>query len=392
MTQGRGMAAFLPDEDGLNDTAVLSLSAFSATGHPRDPVIPTSANMVADYTRVMHNLIREANATGRTKLIIDLQSNAGGFLTNLAVIYFSLFPNTNSIIPVLWELRAHPQLKWLGTELERAGRLFEDFSLPQNWLTEYTQPNGTAWPDFSSLYGPLTHRGGVNVTHTALINMPALFANSSANYTAPTWTTPPFSPENIMLLNNGECSSSCAIFTTIMTIHHGIRSVAIGGRPLTAPMQSIGQVNGGPGQSAALWSNYARGLNLSTLPSGTRFFNESNPPMRVLSWIFPGDGMALNWANIYPLKEEEGTPEWERGTVPVQFRYKAANCRLFYTWDGVKKMSSLWGMVRDVAWGGGRCVKGSTTDPQDKMGKGTKELDKDVVGDRWDIGAGVGAG
>ena len=52
-------------------------------------------------------------------------------------------------------------------------------------------------------------------------------------------------PEDIIILTDGVCASACPIFTGWMQRLGDIRTVAIGGRPLAAPMQAMGGTKGG---------------------------------------------------------------------------------------------------------------------------------------------------
>ncbi|KAG8766775.1 hypothetical protein FRC15_006130 [Serendipita sp. 397] len=49
--------------------------------------------------------------------------------------------------------------------------------------------------------------------------------------------------ENIGIVNNGRCASSCAIFTTTMVKKEGVRIAVVGGRQLM-PQQYTGTVGG----------------------------------------------------------------------------------------------------------------------------------------------------
>lgn len=83
-----------------------------------------------------------------------------------------------------------------------------------------------------------------------------------------------------------------------------------------------------------------------------RFVPEEYPPVRT-------DSARVNEANMYPV--------WGR-EVPLQFVYEAASCKLFYTWEDLTSAVGLWDRVAEVTWGRGRCVKGSTTERDDRMG------------------------
>ncbi|GJC80556.1 peptidase S41 family protein ustP [Colletotrichum liriopes] len=74
-------------------------------------------------------------------------------------------------------------------------------------------------------------------------------------------------------------------------------------------------------------------------------------------------------------------------STPVQFHYKAANCKLFYTWDTLTNMTSLWSAVADVKWNRAKCVKGSTTNDDGTMGTSTQGYSEKVLsGFAWAAG------
>jgi hypothetical protein len=77
------------------------------------------------------------------------------------------------------------------------------------------------------------------------------------------------------------------------------------------------------------------------------------------------------------------------GSVPLQFRYEAANCRLFYTWDMARDITAVWKAAAGVAWEGAKCVPGSTTNADGTMGS-VPEYSKKVE-DQYGVGKGPGS-
>ncbi|KAJ3941435.1 uncharacterized protein N0V96_008142 [Colletotrichum fioriniae] len=100
------------------------------------------------------------------------------------------------------------------------------------------------------------------------------------------------------------------------------------------------------------------------------------PPLAGL----PTDTWTVNSANIYLDDDLDG--------VPVQFRYEAANCKLYYTWQTLTNMTNLWTAVANVKWNGAKCVPGSTTNDGDTMGGVPEYTDKVVSNFRWAAGPG----
>ena len=72
--------------------------------------------------------------------------------------------------------------------------------------------------------------GGINITgYGPLANVPR---------------EAPFKPENIVILTDGYCASTCTIFSELMTKQAGVKTVVLGGRTNTEPIQAIGGVKG----------------------------------------------------------------------------------------------------------------------------------------------------
>ncbi len=55
----------------------------------------------------------------------------------------------------------------------------------------------------------------------------------------------PFEKDNVVVLTDGVCGSTCTVFAGLMAREAGVRTIFLGGRPMNAPMQAIGAVKGG---------------------------------------------------------------------------------------------------------------------------------------------------
>lgn len=60
-----------------------------------------------------------------------------------------------------------------------------------------------------------------------------------------------FLPENIVMLSDGFCGSTCAIFSELLKTQAGTQSIAVGGRKQNGPMQSVGGSKGSNDQALA---------------------------------------------------------------------------------------------------------------------------------------------
>lgn len=375
-TKTGNAVGFLLDDTDLSDVAVLSVNSFAAIFGPETN--PTDFGEATEqFLNVTVDFLGTALASNRSKLILDVQGNGGGYLNTILALYTVLFPE-NARLPVLAQVRAHPALAYIGAQ--RWNRT----QPPDTWpFRNLTKPDLTPWASFEEFFGSYpdpTGRGAY--THPAVIN--TTLSDASIPHSIP-WTSPPFKPEDIVIVTDGLCGSACAIFVDMLVHAHGVRTVALGGRPLQAPMQAVGQTKGGPVISFATLPSVNRsevpeGVELPPPPTGYK------PPLRtsgveLVGW---GYGISFNAANTLPLREAG-----EKGGVPLQFRYEAANCRLFYTWEMARDISAVWRAAADVAWRGGRCVPGSTTNADGTMG-GVPGYTR-AVEDQYRLGKGPGA-
>ena len=379
-TKGADVMGFLPDGAEFADVAVLSVNSFVPPISPSDILggLDVGATLSTEASlNVTVDFIRAAQASGRTKLVLDLQGNTGGFLSNMAALYFTLFPG--KLLPVLWQARAHPQLAWLGKELLNTT---DPSQLPW-YLNNFIKPDGKKWDSFEEFYGPVKRNTGA-YTQASLTNISADLNMDAFPNRLPS-TIPPFQPSDIIILTDGQCGSACAIFTEILVHAHGVRTIALGGRPLNTPMQAIGMTKGGP---TIPFVTFPSEVNRSHVPDDLHIpppARPYRPPLRVVSsslvtaWA---DGIKFNLANMLPFNASADAQ-------PLQFTYEAANCRLFFTWEMARDITAAWKAVADAAWRKGKCVPGSTTNPDGTMG-GVPGYTK-AVEDQYKLGSGPGA-
>ncbi|KAK4177825.1 hypothetical protein QBC36DRAFT_326230 [Triangularia setosa] len=395
-TPSESLRTFLLPDATFEDTAVFALNSFVEAETPYANL--ASLYFAARVNNVTRDFINAAKASNRTKLILDLQGNGGGFTDYITVVYFHLFPPSDPTAPYNWpmlhQIRAHPQLQWIGTELEKLQSNNTSLSSPlRDLLRLYITPNNTKWSSFQEFYGPIPDSKGNTFTNHSLINVtinqfePFPFPpNSSA---------PPFAPEDIIIVTDGECASACAIFTSILTHIHGVKTVVLGGRPLNQPMQAIGQVKGGPVYNFQGFVS-PNPRNASTpLPPGVKLPANGKPPLRIPDALptavrdIGGANVAYNLGNMFPYDLEKGEIIGDE-EIPLQMRYQAAHCRLFFTWEMVRDVTAIWRAVREVAWGNGKCVRGSSTGRDGRIGNTTLPYSKEVE-DKYKLGKGPGS-
>lgn len=132
-----------------------------------------------------------------------------------------------------------------------------------------------------------------------------------------------------------------------MTEVAGVRTITVGGRPQTGPMQTASGNRG-----AAVYTSNRLDFdidNLKTLANNEAAY-DSLPSRN-------DTGMFTQYAS-FNLRDQMRPND----SIPVQFRYEASDCRLYYTPLNVYNMSRLWRDVATATWDDTtRCVPDSTT-------------------------------
>ncbi|GAB7358219.1 hypothetical protein MBLNU230_g0371t1 [Neophaeotheca triangularis] len=370
------VAGYLPEDEP--ELAVLSISSFN----PLEPV---------DFQNTVRQLLATANANNRTRLVIDLRGNAGGLIALATDTFRQLFP---SEVPYsAGNYRAHDLFDFTGRTISEADDdvldNVPDLSLDDNstisgnssqlvlsrdalgWIAypfnyryvlDVSNESFSSWED---LYGPQQTDGDnytslvrYNFTTSSSVQVPVY---GFGNNTQPQPQT--FEPENIVLLQDGLCASTCAIFSEMMKTQAGARSVAVGGRKQTGPMQGVGGTKGSSlGSMALLYTLVSVSATAASITEqlslltdyGTDEGNLLEISQQALNRHSAASAPAVNFENNIRRGDESLTP--------LQHVYEAADCRIFQTAEMLDDQAVLWTTTHDLMWGVGdaECVEGST--------------------------------
>jgi hypothetical protein len=334
---------------GMNDTAVLVLHSFIP------PIFQSPRQVIEDAKSLLKSFIEACKEAGKTKLVLDLQSNGGGLEPLMQVLLNALFPTSPRTLFSGARYRATPTLDFIA----RALASLNDTKIPPFGIDAAFDEQGVAYRSWEAMFGPV---GLLGDKFTNIIN-PQIGATGPQlrDVQIDGLTEQLFLPENIVVLTNGICDSACALFVGSLARDRGIRTIAVGGRPLEAPMQAIGGTKGGP--VVSLGTIQRRVLRLREAVA------EAKAPVDVD--LFPLAGqeppfggsaqdMTINFGNQHQRRDSSG---W-----PMQFMYEAANCKLFLTKGTAASVQKLWEVIAEVAWGRGKCVPGSTTNHDGSIG------------------------
>jgi uncharacterized membrane protein YgcG len=214
----------------------------------------------------------------------------------------------------------------------------------------------------------------------------------------------PFLPENIVLLQDGFCGSTCAIFAELMREQGKVQTIAVGGRPLNAPMQGVGGSKGSQRldfddlyefaertikvaealDGAAVSKHLENNTAVGKIYHATQIYKRTTPPSE-------GSHIVGAVNSLNNLRRNDTTD------TPLEYLYEAADCRLFYTTATYLDPVRFWKMAIDAKWGTGKCVPGSTGHStaigtiEDKPGFGQKAKGGSGSKGNWSGGGGGGS-
>ncbi|KAF2018290.1 hypothetical protein BU24DRAFT_168046 [Aaosphaeria arxii CBS 175.79] len=350
------------NETGYDDVAILSIPSYDSPD-------------VQLFQNVMRDFIRLSAASGKTKMIFDLRGNGGG---NAILGYDSfkqVFPQADQEPFGGTRYRANEALNMVGkiSENFEAGNTFV-----QGNQTAFLQAFGASTPEdislftagfnpvhqldvnneridtWDQLFGPETINGDqftttirYNFSDEPSYTYPGFSVIGFLNNTNETATPQPFTSENMVMLHDGMCSSTCTIVSELLKNQGGVRTIAIGGQPKVGPMQGIGGTKGaqsfnwddvqirtqivyftGSPEEQAQWNNTALGR---TAFANQLFTRTAYAGGRPAGGINLRDNLRRN----------------DRSKTPLEFVYEAADCRMWYTAPMINDVTQVWKGVVD---------------------------------------------
>lgn len=183
-------------------------------------------------------------------------------------------------------------------------------------------------------------------------------------------TNQPFEAKNIVLLQDGGCGSTCAVFSEFMKYQGAVQQVVVGGKPQTGPMQGV---TGSKGSQVYSWTKVYReaALVYENLPDHQEELNQtevgkllfSERPLKRTAYQESGESFSsINLRDNIRMDDKTNTP--------LEFIYEAADCRLFYTGEMIRDPVAVWKKTVDAHWGDAKqvCVDGSTGDKSSLSG------------------------
>jgi hypothetical protein len=169
---------------------------------------------------------------------------------------------------------------------------------------------------------------------------------SLAHVTGP----PKFKPENIVIVTDGYCASTCTIFAEFLTQQAGVKTIAMGGRSNKNPIQAIGGVKG--------VNNYAFSFIQQQAQYAIRFDSSLNTSSFKTDYV---SDVPFNRASSSGVNNRDGLRRNDTSGLALQFVYDEADCRLYYTPEMTVDITAVWMAAADAQWGNkGKCVSGAS--------------------------------
>ncbi|KAF1969364.1 peptidase S41 family protein [Bimuria novae-zelandiae CBS 107.79] len=330
-----------------------------------------------EFQAVVQSYIDQAKAQKIEKHIIDIRTNGGGKILLGYDMFLQFFPKEKPQLQSRW--RGHKGSELFGEKLSSI-QIMNDtngnlYTSPFNYHS-YIDAQDEAFSDFKDMYPPEKFNDD---SFTALLkyNLSDPIETSSDKYSIgitmtgylgrDNFTESPFKTENILILSDGICASTCTLFTELMTQQAGVKSLAVGGLPNSGPMQVVGGTKG----SMLLSSDYLIPLSTNVIDTFAKDAKEKSEWRDILPQPFP---IAVSSAGVN--FQDNIRKGLEKDGMPTQFLYDTASCRIYYEPKMYLNVSSLWSKAAEVAWGkdGGMdedaCVAGSVTSKEEQSGKG----------------------
>ncbi|KAI0130801.1 hypothetical protein F4814DRAFT_456784 [Daldinia grandis] len=345
------MTGFFLGGVGVEDVAVLAITAFEEEDN----------NYLTSFQNAVQDFLAQCRSTKKQRLVIDLTSNGGGLIAAGFALFAQLFPGVDkftannmrladSLVDISQIFSSlSPQDKKDASQA--FGAFFNNIS-----PTGVAEPQGDKFKTVEDIMSPVTLQ---NDRFTEYIGEPYSVLAESGNGNAGQATFPPspFKPENIVLLTDGACSSTCTTFSYLMLFQERVKTVSVGGRPQNTQMQSLGGVEGG--QSLGMSDIAQAAFVALSLAGGQSQGQPQKSDLSVLAEAYavrraadPNSPGGVNFKNNFAPSDSK---------TPLQFLYEPANCRFFYTPDMISNPEPVWEYAVAASWTdpGKYCVRGS---------------------------------
>ncbi|KAI0185517.1 hypothetical protein EV127DRAFT_348153 [Xylaria flabelliformis] len=341
---------------GFEDTAVLVALSFS----PDSPI---------EFQQVAQDFFAAAKKDGKKNLVVDVSVNGGGYIFSGYDLFRQLFPDI--VQEGLGRWRDGPGFKAVSDVYSANSANFNpdtasadiiyQFESVYNWRYDIDESN-KHFTSYKDKFGPQQVLGDkfTNLMQWDFndplntINATFGFGTDITGYRSRANFTRPFAgPENIVIVLDGYCASTCTLFSQFSIHDAGVKTIAMGGRPSKKGLiQGVGGVKGS--------QSYGYADVLANVQEAIAFTNDS----AIIKTLSAYDSYVIdrNQVSSLNVKDEILRSHIKDGT-PSQFVAEYSDCRLYWTEAMIKDVSEVWKAAASAAFKGGKCAYGGITAP-----------------------------
>ncbi|KAH9880018.1 hypothetical protein J1614_002043 [Plenodomus biglobosus] len=382
------IAGYYISDSGYEDIAVLSIPSYNSPD-------------VQSFQNTMRDFIRKSQAAGKTKMIFDMRGNGGGNAILGYDTFKHFYPQATQEPFGGMRFRANNALNIAGkitqdflarrTYAQRNKTAFEgafgqgtteadifQFTAGFNYQHQLDIEN-KAFESWEQLFGP-DQSNGDRFTTTLRYNFSDSVSTTYAGFSVigfgenanETQTPQPFQAQDMVMLHDGMCSSTCAIASELLKNQGGVRTIAIGGRPQPGPMQGVG---GTKGAQVFSWDDIQIRMQavffLGSPEQQVQWEKEDLGKTAFATQLFKrsaySNGQVAGGVNL-----KDNLRQNDASETPLEFIYEAADCRMWFTAPMITSVTEVWKGVADRMFKNGTslCVEGSTGDPSSISGGG----------------------
>ncbi|KAI0479854.1 hypothetical protein F4859DRAFT_503789 [Xylaria cf. heliscus] len=354
ITDDQVVSGYFIDEPGFEDVAVLVMLSFSSD--------------FVTFQSGVQEFFAKAVEAGKTKLIVDVQANGGGTILQGYDTFRQIFPDIVQDGPTRW--RASSSFNAISqtfsplcsnyTPKVDYQELDNPCTTVNNWRNDLNDTNGR-FTSYADKFGPVTASGDSYTNYmewdpaNPVLTRQAFDTDITGYGRRKNFTRPFGGPENIVLLYDGYCASTCTIFSQFMRHGAGVKSIAMGGRPREGAIQGVGGVKGAqvyPFRQMGVLAEIARSYTsdaalVAELERLDDTYASSRSPYQV---------------PVVNVRDAVLPGELEAG-VPTQFVTELADCRLYWTEPMIQNTGEIWKAAAQAAFKGGKCAAGGIAQP-----------------------------
>ncbi|GJC78846.1 peptidase S41 family protein ustP [Colletotrichum liriopes] len=344
------VSGYFLEGEGFEDVAVVVLTAFES-------------DSPAEFQKVTQDFYTTALAAGKTKLVIDFQQNGGGYILQGYDFFRQLFPNKIQEGFSRWKendgfVAAAEIVSDIVADLDLYTSDDADLiSLAESWFNWRYDYNLTNQPftSFDDKFAPQVFQ---NTSYTDLMRWnlddPLTTSNASFGlgieingYGNLIGLPQPFEAENIIILYDGVCASTCTLASEFLRLHGGVKSVAFGGLPVEGPIEGVGGIKG------------SQVLDWSNIYSYTTFLlpYASNAEQKAAFARYNDLPLNRSTAAAVNVRDQILRDNVDDG-IPAQFIREEADCRLYWTLPMINDVTAIWKATANAAFNGGKCAYG----------------------------------